>query len=110
MQWYSLVHVGSPVYNLLCFASTPGQIKECCRKLNQHGHEWAMRLDQHTIERREELEAFCVLVMADRAENDETAEYTRTHELATNPDSEKYRANVRSVAEETDGASFDRFM
>jgi hypothetical protein len=101
--------VGSPVYYLLCFASFRVNIKECSRKLNQHGHQWEMRMDQHSIERRKELAAFCELVLLDREANDESAEYNRTLHLDSNPNSDNYRTAAFDLAEITGGKDFDRF-
>ena len=106
---FALAYVGSPVYYHFCFASTAGQIKECSRKLNQHGHEWTMRQDKHAAERQEELMAFCELVLQDRDLNDETAEYNRSKDLACNPNNNSYIAAQQTLAESTGGGNYDRF-
>ena len=101
-----LVHLSTTFFVLLRLRV---KIKECSRKLNQHGHEWTMRIDKHTIDRQEELDAFCHLVVVDRAENGETAEFNRTKDLESNPDSLAYKTNQRTLAEATGGKSFDQF-
>ena len=101
-----LVHLSTTVFVLLRLRV---KIKECSRKLNQHGHEWTMRIDAHTIERQEELMEFCGWVEMDREENDERAELDRTKDLKSNPKSVAFKTAQRSLAEKTGGQNFDRF-
>jgi hypothetical protein len=77
--------------------------------LNQHGHEWEMRIDRHAQERKEELTMFCELISVDRAENDESAEYNRVKDLESNPNSAAFGTAAQDLARVTGGGDFDRF-
>ena len=66
-------------------------------------------MDEHSIGRRRELEAFCELVVLDREANDESAEYNRTLHLASNPNSANYATAALCLAGITGGRDFDRF-
>jgi hypothetical protein len=101
-----LVHLSTTFFVLLRLRV---KIKECSRKLNQHGHEWTMRIDQHTLDRRHELHAFCEMVTRDRDENDENAEHERTKDLKSNPESAAYKNACRTLAEATGGQNFDNY-
>ena len=67
-----------------------------------------MRVDRHSVERKNELERFCVRVQEDRAKNDESAEYNRTNDLECNPNSSAYGSAAHDLAAITDGGDFDR--
>ena len=56
-----------------------------------------MRVDKHAVERKTELEMFCVLVQQDREENDETAEYERTKNLESNPTNAEHASSARTL-------------
>ena len=103
----NLGHVGSPFYYFLCFASFRVNIKECSRKLNQHGHEWQMRVDQHAVDRKDELERFCERVHQDRTDNDESAEYNRKKDLETPI---AFGSAVNDLAAISGGGDFDKFF
>jgi hypothetical protein len=51
----------------------------------------------------------CDLVVIDREENNETAEFNRTKDLESNPDSVAFKLSQRTLAEATGGMSFDKF-
>ena len=68
-----------------------------------------MRQDKHAAERQAELMAFCELVLQDRELNDETAEYNRSKDLASNPSNTSFIAAQQTLAESTGGGNYDRF-
>ena len=101
-----LVHLSTTIFVLLRLRV---KIKECSRKLNQHGQVWTMRLDRHTLERQMELKEFCDLVRMDRELNDESAEHHRTKDMQSNPESAAYKIQCRTLAEATGGKDFDDY-